>query len=65
MLIFSCYSNTACNQIFKVKLVDLSFDIGLTPPKAINTVLAFVSSKRQLATSFSSVRSLVENLLKQ
>ncbi|KDR81414.1 hypothetical protein GALMADRAFT_89308 [Galerina marginata CBS 339.88] len=32
--------------------------------KAINTVLAFVSSKRQLATSFSAVRSSVEGLLK-
>ncbi|KIM49038.1 hypothetical protein M413DRAFT_438203 [Hebeloma cylindrosporum] len=32
--------------------------------KALNTVLAFVSSKRQLATSFSAVRSSVEGLLK-
>ncbi|KAF9532377.1 DEAD H helicase [Crepidotus variabilis] len=32
--------------------------------KAINTVLAFVSSKRHLATSFSAVRSSVENILK-
>ncbi|KAF8964071.1 DEAD/H helicase [Flammula alnicola] len=32
--------------------------------KAINMVLAFVSSKRQLATSFSAVRSSVEGLLK-
>ncbi|KAF8906023.1 DEAD/H helicase [Gymnopilus junonius] len=31
---------------------------------AINTVLAFVSSKKQLATSFSSIRSSVEGLLK-
>ncbi|PFH49106.1 hypothetical protein AMATHDRAFT_76387 [Amanita thiersii Skay4041] len=32
---------------------------------ALNTVLAFVSSKRQLATTFSVVRSSVEGLLKR
>ncbi|KJA27331.1 hypothetical protein HYPSUDRAFT_131100, partial [Hypholoma sublateritium FD-334 SS-4] len=32
--------------------------------KAINAVVAFVSSKRQLAISFSSVRSSVEGILK-
>ncbi|KIK06641.1 hypothetical protein K443DRAFT_129904 [Laccaria amethystina LaAM-08-1] len=33
--------------------------------KALNTVLAFVSSKRQLTTTFSAVRSSIEGLLKQ
>ncbi|PPQ78161.1 hypothetical protein CVT25_015494 [Psilocybe cyanescens] len=33
--------------------------------KAINVVLAFVSSKRQLATSFSAIRTSVEGILKQ
>lgn len=32
--------------------------------KALNTVLAFVSSKRQLTTTFSAVRSSIEGLLK-
>ncbi|KAF9052741.1 P-loop containing nucleoside triphosphate hydrolase protein [Panaeolus papilionaceus] len=33
--------------------------------KAINTVLAFVSVKRQLTTSFSAIRSSVEGILKR
>ncbi|KAH9483860.1 hypothetical protein JR316_0003338 [Psilocybe cubensis] len=33
--------------------------------KAINVVLAFVSSKRQLATSFSAVRTSVESIIKR
>ncbi|KAG6833474.1 hypothetical protein H0H87_006046 [Tephrocybe sp. NHM501043] len=33
--------------------------------KAINTVLGFVSSRKQLATTFSVVKSSVESLLKQ
>ncbi|KAJ7043253.1 P-loop containing nucleoside triphosphate hydrolase protein [Mycena alexandri] len=33
--------------------------------KALNTVLAFVSSRKQLATSFHSIRASVENLLKR
>ncbi|KAJ7470339.1 hypothetical protein FB451DRAFT_1135554 [Mycena latifolia] len=33
--------------------------------KAINTVLAFVSSRKQLATSFHTIRSSVESLLKR
>ncbi|KAJ7445770.1 P-loop containing nucleoside triphosphate hydrolase protein [Mycena galericulata] len=32
--------------------------------KALNTVLAFVSSRKQLATSFHTIRSSVESLLK-
>jgi hypothetical protein len=34
-------------------------------PKALNTVLAFVSSRKQLATSFNTIRASVENLLKR
>ncbi|KAJ7702373.1 hypothetical protein B0H17DRAFT_923441 [Mycena rosella] len=33
--------------------------------KALNTVLAFVSSRKQLATSFHTIRSSVESLLKR
>ncbi|KAJ7090229.1 P-loop containing nucleoside triphosphate hydrolase protein [Mycena belliarum] len=33
--------------------------------KALNTVLAFVSSRKQLATSFDTIRSSVESLLKR
>ncbi|KAF7338638.1 DEAD/H helicase [Mycena venus] len=33
--------------------------------KALNTVLAFVSSRKQLATSFNTIRASVENLLKR
>ncbi|KAJ7184209.1 P-loop containing nucleoside triphosphate hydrolase protein [Mycena filopes] len=33
--------------------------------KALNTVLAFVSSRKQLATSFHTIRASVENLLKR
>ncbi|KAF8184950.1 P-loop containing nucleoside triphosphate hydrolase protein [Mycena galopus ATCC 62051] len=33
--------------------------------QALNTVLAFVSSRKQLATSFNTVRASVENLLKR
>ena len=33
--------------------------------KALNTVLAFVSSRKNLATTFPVVRSSVESLLKQ
>ncbi|KAJ7349276.1 DEAD/H helicase [Mycena albidolilacea] len=32
---------------------------------ALNTVLAFVSSRKQLATSFNTIRASVENLLKR
>jgi hypothetical protein len=54
-------------QIFKVWFGEVSseFLVPYCHTKAINTVLAFVSSKRQLATSFSAVRSSVEGLLKQ
>ncbi|KAJ6500440.1 DEAD H helicase [Mycena sanguinolenta] len=33
--------------------------------KALNTVLAFVSSRKQIATSFNTIRASVENLLKR
>ncbi|KAJ3741927.1 P-loop containing nucleoside triphosphate hydrolase protein [Lentinula detonsa] len=33
--------------------------------KALNTVLAFVTSRKQLATTFPSIRSSVENITKQ
>lgn len=33
--------------------------------QALNTVLAFVSSRKQLATSFPTVRSSVENIIKR
>ncbi|KAJ7684714.1 hypothetical protein DFH06DRAFT_16340 [Mycena polygramma] len=33
--------------------------------KALNTVLAFVSSRKQLATSFNTIKSSVESLLKR
>lgn len=50
-------------------MIDLCYGyllkVSYANSQALNTVLAFVSSKRQLATSFSAVRSSVEGLLKQ
>ncbi|KAF5358075.1 hypothetical protein D9756_001743 [Leucocoprinus leucothites] len=41
------------------------FDLLFAVFKALNTVLAFVSSKKQIATTFNSIRSSVERLLKR
>ena len=39
--------------------------LDLTFLKAINTVLAFLSARKHLATTFPAVRSSVESLLKE
>ncbi|KAF5391897.1 hypothetical protein D9757_001704 [Collybiopsis confluens] len=46
------YFHTPPQQLFKIY-------------KAVNTVLAFITSRKQLATTFSSIRSSVENIIKQ
>lgn len=39
--------------------------LQLDASQALNTVLAFVTSRKQLATTFPSIRSSVENVTKQ
>ncbi|PPQ63182.1 hypothetical protein CVT24_005727 [Panaeolus cyanescens] len=60
LTLFSCIRSSKFVQTF-VKTFD---DLTEGAAQALNTVLAFVSIKRQLTSSFSAIRSSVEGILK-
>lgn len=66
LLYVTYHGHDALGQVFKV-LSNFRFQRlhVMTKYEALNTVLAFVSSRKHLATTFSVVRTSVESLLKQ